>query len=61
MNAATCSCVYPRCFRCALASSREKDLLDIAELDRLGCDCGRLSRMTTAFERMDVICAGHST
>lgn len=43
------------------ASGREKDSLDIAELDRLGCDCGRLSRMTAAFERMDVICAGHST
>lgn len=43
------------------ASSREKDLLDIAELDRLGCDCERLARMTAAFERMDVICAGHSS
>lgn len=43
------------------ASGREKDLLDIAELDRLGCDCERLARMTAAFERMDVICAGYSS
>ena len=43
------------------ASGREKDLFDIAELDRLGCDCERLARMTAAFERMGVICAGHSS
>lgn len=47
--------------RAAKASSdREKDAVDIAELDRLGYDPARLARMTTAFERMNVICVAHS-
>lgn len=47
--------------RAAKASSdREKDAVDIGELDRLGYDPARFARMTTAFERMDVTCMAHS-
>ena len=44
-----------------MLSDREKDTVDIAELDRLGCDHVRLARMVAAFERMDVTCAAYSS
>ena len=48
------------CRAAKMSSDREKDAVDIAELDRLGYDSARLARMTTAFERMDVICVAYS-
>lgn len=48
------------CRAAKVSSDREKDAVDIAELDRLGYDSARLARMTTAFERMNVICVAHS-
>lgn len=49
------------CRAAKASSAREKDAVDIAELDRLGCDPVRLARMVAAFERMDVTCAAYSS
>ncbi|WP_455138701.1 hypothetical protein [Thermophilibacter sp.] len=37
-------------------SGREKDVHDVAEIDRVGCDAARLARVEAAFENMSVAC-----
>ena len=47
------------CRAAKAASDRPKDLADIAELDRLGCDEERMGRVARAFAAMEVVCTAH--
>lgn len=40
-------------------SGRGKDTHDIAEIDRIGFDAGRYTRIVETFEAMDVVCMAH--
>ncbi|OUO89405.1 hypothetical protein B5F40_10990 [Gordonibacter sp. An230] len=48
------------CRAAKVASGRPKDLADIAELDRLGYDEGRMERVARAFAAADVACTAYS-
>ncbi len=48
------------CRAAKAASGRPKDELDIAEIDRLGCDAARLARVEAAFSKMSVRCVAFS-
>ncbi|WP_139650621.1 hypothetical protein [Raoultibacter phocaeensis] len=43
-----------------VATDREKDLADLAELDRIGYDADRFARVAAAFATMEVTCPAHS-
>lgn len=42
-----------------LASGREKDALDVAEIDRIGCDPARHARVAGAYAAMRIACVAH--
>lgn len=55
-------CATLEAVRAAKASSaREKDVLDVAEIDRLGCDASRLRRVEAAFAGMRIDCVAHGS
>lgn len=41
------------------ASGREKDVLDVAEIDRIGCDPARHARVAGAYAAMRIACVAH--
>lgn len=42
-----------------VASGREKDALDVAEIDRIGCDDARYARVAAAYVAMRIACVAH--
>ena len=42
-----------------VASGREKDAIDVAEIDRMGCDPVRYARVTAAYAAMRIACVAH--
>lgn len=42
-----------------MATGREKDARDVAEIDRMGYDHGRYARVAAAYAAMRVECAAH--
>lgn len=42
-----------------VASGREKDALDVAEIDRIGCDPARHARVAGAYAAMRIACVAH--
>ncbi len=53
-------CATPESVRAAkVASGREKDALDIAEIDRIGYDPARYARVTAAYEVMRIACVAY--
>ena len=42
-----------------VASGREKDALDVAEIDRIGCDAARYARVAASYEAMRIACVAH--
>ena len=42
-----------------VASGREKDVLDVAEIGRIGYDSARYARVTTAYEAMRIACVAY--
>lgn len=42
-----------------VASGREKDALDVAEIDRIGCDAARYARVAASYEAMRIACVTH--
>ena len=53
-------CATPESVRAAkVASGREKDALDIAEIDRIGYDPARYARVTAAYEAMRIACVAY--
>lgn len=42
-----------------VASGREKDALDVAEIDRMGCDPARYARVAAAYAAMRIACVAH--
>lgn len=42
-----------------VVSGREKDALDVAEIDQIGCDPARYARVIAAYEAMSIACVAH--
>ena len=42
-----------------VASGREKDVLDVAEIDRMGCDPARYARVAAAYAAIRIDCVAH--
>ena len=42
-----------------VASGREKDALDVAEIDRIGCDPARYARVAASYEAMRIACVAY--
>ena len=59
-GAAAVGCATLESVRAAkVASGREKDALDVAEIDRIGCDPARHARVAGAYAAMRIACVAH--
>ena len=57
---AAIGCATPESVRAAkVASGREKDALDVAEIDRTGCDAARYARVAASYRAMRIACVAH--